>query len=321
MTKQRDELDALLVRRAIEGLGAEDARRLDELLEQHPDVDAGWADRVVGELDAESLAGREEALGPHLRDVLLDRGGAVVGGAPPAAESQDSGPSRPSGRSADPVKVGPSGADARAAAGRTAAAGGPGLPPGSPDPGSSDVSGDRGGPRRWGGWVGWALAAVLAGLLLVPSGPAGDEGAAGGLEPVRGLPAGRQPPSFRQVARARDAVVAAWSPGGDPAGAEVSGEMAWSGAAQVGVMRLSGLEPNAVGLQYQLWIFDGTRDERYPVDGGVFDVPPGAEEVEVPVRPAVPVRSPVLFAVTVERAGGVVVSDRERIATLAEVEE
>jgi anti-sigma-K factor RskA len=123
------------------------------------------------------------------------------------------------------------------------------------------------------------------------------------------------------VARARDAVVAAWSPGGDPAGAEVSGEMAWSGAAQVGVMRLSGLEPNAVGLQYQLWIFDGTRDERYPVDGGVFDVPPGAEEVEVPVRPAVPVRSPVLFAVTVERAGGVVVSDRERIATLAEVEE
>jgi hypothetical protein len=320
MTKQRDELDALLVRRAIEGLGADDARRLEELLERHPDVDAGWVDRVVGELDAESLTGREEALGPRLREALLDAGGPSVRGARPPDESQGSRASHASRRSAD-AAAGSSGTGARASTGRAAAAGGPDLPRGSADPGSSGASGDRGGSGRWAAWAGWALAAVLAGLLLVPSGPAEDGGAASGLELVPGLPVERQPPSFRQVARARDAVVAAWSPGGDPAGAEVSGEMAWSGSAQVGVMRLSGLEPNAVGLQYQLWIFDGTRDERYPVDGGVFDVPPGAEEVEVPVRPAVPVRSPVLFAVTVERAGGVVVSDRERIATVAEVEE
>ena len=67
--------------------------------------------------------------------------------------------------------------------------------------------------------------------------------------------------------------------------------------------------------QYQLWIFDGARDQAHPVDGGVFDVRSG--DVVVPIHAAVKVFSPRLFAVTVERPGGVVVSKRERIVLTA----
>jgi anti-sigma-K factor RskA len=70
-------------------------------------------------------------------------------------------------------------------------------------------------------------------------------------------------------------------------------------------------------VQYQLWIFDKNRDERYPVDGGVFDIPPGAHEVFVPIDARVPVGEAVLFAITVEPPGGVVVSKRDRIALVA----
>lgn len=83
-------------------------------------------------------------------------------------------------------------------------------------------------------------------------------------------------------------------------------------------MRFKGLVANDPQVfQYQLWIFDAQRDERHPVDGGVFDVPPGADEVIVPIHAKLPVGQPVLFAITVEKPGGVVVSDRERIALVA----
>jgi anti-sigma-K factor RskA len=85
-------------------------------------------------------------------------------------------------------------------------------------------------------------------------------------------------------------------------------------------MRFVGLPANDTSAeQYQLWIFDGTRDDRYPVDGGVFDIPAGATEVVVPIHARLPVRQAALFAVTVERPGGVVVSSRERIVALAQV--
>jgi anti-sigma-K factor RskA len=84
-------------------------------------------------------------------------------------------------------------------------------------------------------------------------------------------------------------------------------------------MRIAGLQPNdRQRWQYQLWIFDKTRDQKYPVDGGVFDIPAGQTEVLVPIDARLPVSEAVLFAVTVEPAGGVVVSTRERIALLAQ---
>ncbi|MBT8336089.1 MAG: anti-sigma factor, partial [Gemmatimonadetes bacterium] len=171
------------------------------------------------------------------------------------------------------------------------------IPAGQPAQGTAWI-------RRVPRWSGWLAAAVVAGIWLgTGSGP--------------DAPA---PLDFPSVASLSDAVVAQWAPGGDETGADVSGEVAWSASRQAGVMRLRGLAVNTPGeFQYQLWIFDRARDERYPVDGGVFDVPPGETEAEVAIRAKLHVDDATLFAVTVESPGGVVVSDRQRIATVAQV--
>jgi len=111
-----------------------------------------------------------------------------------------------------------------------------------------------------------------------------------------------------------------WTATEDPAAAGLAGDVVWDPETQTGYMRFSNLAANdTTQQQYQLWIFDGTRDDRYPVDGGVFDIPAGATEVIVPIRARLPVRQAALFAVTVEPPGGVVVSSRERIVALAQV--
>lgn len=103
----------------------------------------------------------------------------------------------------------------------------------------------------------------------------------------------------------------------DPAANGASGRAAWDASTQSGTLELSGLASNDPRIsQYQLWIFDATRDDRYPVDGGVFDVPSGIsadETVVIPISSRVEVREATLFAITVEQPGGTVVSDRERI--------
>ena len=97
---------------------------------------------------------------------------------------------------------------------------------------------------------------------------------------------------------------------------EVRGEAIFDPQSSSGLLVISGLAPNdPTKAQYQLWIFDGTRDDRYPVDGGVFDVP-ACGSVVLPIKAKLEVKQPTLFAVTVEKPGGVVVSDR-RIAILA----
>jgi hypothetical protein len=103
----------------------------------------------------------------------------------------------------------------------------------------------------------------------------------------------------------------------DPAAAGVTGDVVWDPATQRGFARLVGLAPNDPAMrQYQLWIFDGGRDKRFPVDGGVFDIPVNATEVVIPIHAALPVLSAKAFAVTVERPGGVVVSGREHVVAL-----
>lgn len=96
----------------------------------------------------------------------------------------------------------------------------------------------------------------------------------------------------------------------------VGGEAYFDPATGEGLLEIAGLARNDPSReQYQLWIFDAERDERYPVDGGVFDVS-GDGRTLVPVRARLTVARPVMFAVTIERPGGAVVSDR-RIALLA----
>jgi hypothetical protein len=106
----------------------------------------------------------------------------------------------------------------------------------------------------------------------------------------------------------------------DPAAAGVSGDVVWDAHTQRGYIRLVGLphnDPNS--QQYQMWIFDGERDQRYPVDGGVFDAPAAGQEIVIPIHNVIPVHLAKAFAVTVEKAGGVVVSARDHVVVLGQV--
>jgi len=141
------------------------------------------------------------------------------------------------------------------------------------------------------------------------------DGVGGGVTVESGLGAQRQALVTQRFVLQRN-----WAPAGDPAGREVKGDVVWDARTQTGYMRFVGLRRNdPSNEQYQLWIFDGRRDERYPVDGGVFDVRGDGDEVIVPIRAGLPVGSPLAFAVTIERPGGVVVSDRSRVVVIARV--
>ena len=181
-------------------------------------------------------------------------------------------------------------------------------PAGAAPESDSSVRSIESAPRKLGAmaWVGWAAAAVIAFLWL--GGGGGDDSLA---TPSTG---------YDDVVAFDDAFTVDWATTEDPTAGQASGSVVWSNTAQSGVMRFVGLEVNdPTEFQYQLWIFDATRDERFPVDGGVFDIPPGGGPVDVEIQATLPVGTPTLFAITVERPGGVVVSSRERIALLGSV--
>lgn len=95
-----------------------------------------------------------------------------------------------------------------------------------------------------------------------------------------------------------------------------SGDVVWSPDLQQGFARVSGLAQNdPTREQYQLWIFDSAQE--HPIDGGVFDVT--GPEALVPIAARLRVETPTLFAVTLEKPGGVVVSDQQRIVLLAQL--
>lgn len=108
-----------------------------------------------------------------------------------------------------------------------------------------------------------------------------------------------------------------WKATADDDAKGATGDVVWHDGLQQGYMRIGGLRPNdPARSQYQLWIFDAARDDKYPVDGGVFDVT-AEGEVVIPIKARLHVGTPTLFAVTVEPPGGVVVSKRERIVLTA----
>jgi hypothetical protein len=185
---------------------------------------------------------------------------------------------------------------------------------------------DRAGGRAWLGVAGWCTAACLAALL----------GWQWSGSPLRQQPPVARPlqPSLaerRDALRAEDPAVVtiAWKKAGDdpavsadPADLEREaglGDVVWSPTRQEGFMRFHGLAANDPTVaQYQLWIFDADRDPAHPVDGGVFDVPAGADgDVVVRIDPRLPIGRATAFAITVERPGGVVVSSRKRLPLLA----
>ena len=190
-------------------------------------------------------------------------------------------------------------------------------------------TGRRGGLPVWSGWLAAAAALLLAVIGWWPRNQSGPGGAGGsGTNSSASIGGGAAPSLAEQLANLERqdprAVRAAWvmpapeSP--DAACPEgCAGEVVWSNTLQKGFMVFKGLAVNdPSSSQYQLWIFDKDRPEATPVDGGVFDVTKSGEVI-VPIHAKLKVGEPILFAVTVEPPGGVVVSKRERIPVLANV--
>lgn len=120
------------------------------------------------------------------------------------------------------------------------------------------------------------------------------------------------------IAANKDLVQANWSAGTTPIEG-AAGDVVWSSPQQQGFMRFRGLPVNTpTKEQYQLWIFDKNQSDKTPVDGGVFDIAT-TEEAIVPINAKLHVQEPFMFAVTIEKPGGVVVSSRERLPLLAKV--
>ena len=108
-----------------------------------------------------------------------------------------------------------------------------------------------------------------------------------------------------------------WTPTAYPGMQTVSGDVVWSDAKQEGYMRFVGLPANDPQQQvYQLWIFAANQEEAHPVDGGVFNVNANGEVI-IPITAKLFVQRPSLFAITIEKPGGVVVSKRDKLALIA----
>ena len=96
------------------------------------------------------------------------------------------------------------------------------------------------------------------------------------------------------------------------------GGVVWSSDSQQGFMTIQGLPVNDPKMeQYQLWIIDPSRDKN-PIDGGVFNIETKGESI-VPIQAKLRVGKPTLFAITVEKPGGVVVSDQSKMPLLAKI--
>jgi hypothetical protein len=169
-----------------------------------------------------------------------------------------------------------------------------------------------GRPRRSGGSLGWFAAAACLVLAVIgwmrspPTEPPPVVQVPETPAMPSAVPAAPLTPSEERVALLAAPTTLKITLGAtkDAGAAGVTGDVVWDPAAQKGFLHFAGLKPNDPSvMQYQIWIFDGERDKRYPIDGGVFDVPANAADIVIPIRAAVLVHKPAAFAVTAEKPG------------------
>lgn len=153
-------------------------------------------------------------------------------------------------------------------------------------------------------WLGWVVAAgLLVGFFIAPH------------------RAGRPVMPEHVLASTEQSVRWDWQPTN---GIACDGYVVFSPKYQQGILVINGLPPTEQGQwQYQIWIIDKTRDERHPVDAGVFDVcaEHPNEPCVVPFHAKLPIRQPVKFALTKEPHGGVVVSSQDELVAVAGIAE
>ena len=100
----------------------------------------------------------------------------------------------------------------------------------------------------------------------------------------------------------------------------VGGDVIWSDEKQVGYIRLRNIPQNDKAKStYQIWIFEENQGVKTPIDGGTFDVDANGDVI-IPITAKLKAKKPATFAITVEKPGGVVVSERKKIAAIGNVE-
>ncbi len=279
--EQKDRFFDLLAMKAVYGLDEEAQRELNEFDPQLTEQELLSFERTAAAISMIGL--EEDKLPSHIFAKIADNAEAYIGSTTPA-------------ESASP------------------------WPP--PEKTDKNVEESSGSP--WFGWLGWAVAAAACIALAVNvfiMRPEGPEVAQIGQTPVE-TPRVLSPAEKRdELLRSdSDIVRGNWALGNVKELKEISGDVVWSDEKQAGYMRFRGLPPNDPGKEtYQLWIFDKTQDKATPIDGGTFDVS-SEGEVVIPINAKLKAEGPEMFAITIEKPGGVVVSSREKIAALAKVE-
>jgi hypothetical protein len=171
-------------------------------------------------------------------------------------------------------------------------------------------------------WLGWAVAAAACialafNIYYTRQGATVVQGPPATPTPLEKLTPSQE--RQRLIETAPDLARATWGPG-KMADVKPSGDVVWSDSKQAGYMRLSGLPKNDPSKEtYQLWIIAENQDPKTPVDGGTFDINSDGEVV-IPIDAKVKALNPQVFAITIERPGGVPVSKQERVPALAKRE-
>lgn len=351
-SERRERLEMLLADEAVGHLSDEERGELNGLLAEFPDVDRESYQRAAAAMDLAFAEKVMEAdlgqLPDSMRQSILDAAPEylkTVNNSKPANGPEILTKAVGSARLAVPNRIPPS-SNGSAKANLNSGESTVGLSSSNQNLDSdhqdepvgqrTELLGDSGGdPWKWLGWA-VATAAVFCLLLLnfpglnfsglnfsgqgfLGQGQQGDDttvAIAGGdllvteasFQQRRSELLGR--PSTKQIA---------WTPGPTPLDAEVSGDVVWNQAEQAGYMTFDGLPVNDPSVQqYQLWIIDPQRDQ-HPIDGGVFDIKTDGKVV-VPIDAKLEVLDPKAFAITIEKPGGVVVSDQSQLPLLAPVE-
>ncbi len=181
-------------------------------------------------------------------------------------------------------------------------------------------------PKRssWMGWFGWAVASVACIALAVNIFSTRVEkpvDVTTNPTPIASPDKPSPAKQFEEMIASANVIKASFGPA--PKGpvelASAAGDVVWNDAKQTGYMKLRGLPKNDKSVStYQLWIFDENQDPKYPIDGGTFDITADGDVI-IPIDAKIAAKNPKLFAITVEKPGGVVVSDRKKMAAIAQV--
>lgn len=181
-------------------------------------------------------------------------------------------------------------------------------------------------PSFFGQWLGWAVAAAACLALAInlwltrpqpPTEIVKNQETVKTPEPVAVLSPAQQREQL--IVNVPDAVKINLNATDAKSFSDLAGDVVWSNSQQKGFVHFRGLPANDRAKEtYQLWIVDAAKNEKTPVSGGVFDVS-DTGEIVVPVNAQLEIKSPKAFAVTREKAGGVVVSSPERVIAVGKI--